>query len=328
VSYQVVVLHRPLTFKDQSLVKTVTTDEVAERFENSIRSAGFSVITVAVGENIEAVLEKFDRKHTVFFNCCEGTDDDPNGYDPITGLLERCGYAYTGASDPVLLWSFDKTNMKNRLIEHNIPTPKHGIYVDGDSREWSVFPALVKPANQHGSFGINPTSVVHTPDELEQQVLKVYQTYKSAALVEDFIDGPEFRVYITGNEELDIYPLYGTYYDAEPDIRERIWSYENKWAEVQSNPVLRHELPSVLEGDLQARIEEAAAKSYRAIEARDYGTVDIRVRDSIPYVLDANQNPDISEGYSFAQAAEAGGRDYPALLRRIIELAAERLPEE
>ena len=49
------------------------------------------------------------------------------------------------------------------------------------------------------------------------------------------------------------------------------------------------------------------------------------VRDGIPYVLDMNQNPDISEGFSFAQAAEAGGCSYADLIGKIVMLAAERL---
>jgi len=225
----------------------------------------------------------------------------------------------------VLAWSYDKANTKTRLVAHNIPTPEYAICSDGDSRSWTIFPALVKPVNQHGSFGITRASVVDTPEQLEARVREVYATWGQPALVEDFIDGPEYRVYILGNEPLEILPLYATYYDAAPDYHDHIWGYDNKWTESGNNDILRYELPPVIDPDLQARVEKAATESYRVCEARDYGTVDIRVRDNIPYVLDMNQNPDISEGYSFAQAAQAGGCNYSELLAKIVLLAAERL---
>jgi D-alanine-D-alanine ligase len=327
MNFQVIILYRKLMFQDTTLEKTVVNHEIMIRFEKTLQSAGFDARLLDVGEGIAEVLKQYDPCKTVYFNCCEGTDDDPNGYDPITALLESAGYVYTGASDPVLAWSYNKVNMKNRLVEHGIPTPEFAYCTDGDSRNWTTFPALVKPVNQHGSFGITRASVVDTPEQLEERVRYVYERWKKPALVEDFIDGPEYRVYILGNETLEILPLYATYYDNAPDYHDHIWGYDNKWTEFGTNDILRYELPPKLDAAMQARIEKAASDGYRVCEARDYGTVDIRVRDGIPYVLDMNQNPDISEGYSFAQAAEAGGCSYADLIGKIVMLAAERLPK-
>jgi D-alanine-D-alanine ligase len=327
VSYRVIILHRPLKFTNPSLTVTVVTEEYIQRFESALQEAGFDARLVDVLDDIEDVLQTFDPRSTLIFNCCEGTDDDPNGYDPITGLLEKYGFGYTGASDPVLAWSHDKANMKARLVEHGIPTPKYAICHNGIPQAWDTFPALVKPANQHGSFGITRASVVDSPESLAAQVKDVHETWKKAALVEDFIDGMEIRVYMLGNDEIEVLPLYATYYDAMPDYHDHLFGYENKWGEESANALLTYALPPKLPDDLQALIVKAAVDGYRACEARDYGTVDIRVRDGIPYVLDVNQNPDISDGYSFADAAKAGGYDYPTLLAKIVRYAAERLPK-
>jgi D-alanine-D-alanine ligase len=327
VTFQVIILHRPLSFSDPLMSTTVVDEQIMERFEESLKSAGFDAHLLSVGDDIASVLQTFDPAKTVYFNCCEGTDEDPNGYDPITALLDSAGYVYTGACDEVLSWSFDKTNMKKRLVSKDIPTPEYMICSDGDSRAWSLFPALVKPVNQHGSFGITRASVVDTPEQLEEQVRYVYETWKRPALVEDFIDGPEYRVYILGNDELEILPLYATYYDTAPDYHDHIWGFDNKWTDHGTNDQMRYELPAQPEPDLQRRIEQAAIDGFRVCEARDYGAVDIRVRDGIPYVLDVNQNPDISEGYSFAQAAQAGGCTYAELVGKIVLHAAERLPK-
>jgi D-alanine-D-alanine ligase len=328
MDYQVIILYRALTFSDPTMEHTVVNHDIMVRFEQTLKSAGFDARLLDVGDDIAEVLATFDPCKTVYFNCCEGTNDDPNGYDPITGLLESAGYVYTGASDPVLAWSHDKANTKKRLVENGVPTPDFALYKDGDSRGWTIFPALVKPVNQHGSFGITRASVVDTPEELEARVQYVYERWKLPALVEDFIDGPEYRVYILGNDRLEILPLYATYYDAAPDYHDHIWGYDNKWTESGTNDILRYELPPKLTAEMQGRIEKAAADGYRVCQARDYGTVDIRVRDGVPYVLDMNQNPDISEDFSFAQAAEAGGCSYAELIAKIVLLAAERLEEK
>jgi D-alanine-D-alanine ligase len=325
VDYQVIILYRKLMFQDTTLEKTVVNHDVMIRFEQTLQAAGFDARLLDVGDDIAEVMATFDPCKTVYFNCCEGTNDDPNGYDPITALLDSAGYVYTGASDPVLAWSHNKANMKHRLVEHGIPTPEFALCKDGDSRGWTTFPALVKPVNQHGSFGITRASVVDTPEQLEARVQYVYERWKLPALVEDFIDGPEYRVYILGNDNLEILPLYATYYDNAPDYHDHIWGYDNKWTENGTNDILRYELPPKLTLEMQACIEKAATDSYGVCQARDYGTVDIRVRDGVPYVLDMNQNPDISEGYSFAQAAEAGGCSYAELIGKIVLLAAERL---
>src|SRR5687768_11295328 len=177
MTFQVIVLHRALKFADPALVNTVITEEFMMRFEESLKTAGFNTGSVRVEDDIATILKGFDPAKTVYFNCCEGADDDPNGYDPITGLLEAAGYVYTGACDPVLVWSYDKENTKKRLVKHNIPTPEYAICSDGDSRSWTTFPAFVKPVNQHGSFGITRASVVDTPDQLETRVREVYATW-------------------------------------------------------------------------------------------------------------------------------------------------------
>jgi D-alanine-D-alanine ligase len=326
VTFQVVVLHRPLTFSDPSLIETVMTEQTIEYFDAALKTAGLDPLVLPVGDDIARDLDQFDHTRTVYFNCCEGIDDDPNGYDPITALLEELGCVFTGAADPVLVRSFHKGDMKTRLVGNNIPTPEYALCTDGDSRGWDIFPALVKPVNQHGSFGISRASVVDTPEQLEARVRHVYDCWKQPALVEDFIDGPEYRVFILGNGHLEILPLYATYYDAAPDYHDHLWGYDNKWTEHGTNDILRYALPPTLDADVQARIETAALDGYRVCEARDYGAVDIRVRDGIPYVLDVNQNPDITDGGSFAQAAAACGCSYPELLAKIVLLASQRLP--
>jgi D-alanine-D-alanine ligase len=82
-----------------------------------------------------------------------------------------------------------------------------------------------------------------------------------------------------------------------------------------------------LPDEMRARLQKVAVQAYRALRVRDYGRVDLRLTEAGEiYVLEVNANPYLERDSEFAMAAEAAGYEYPALLERIVELAAERQP--
>jgi D-alanine-D-alanine ligase len=327
--FEVVIVHRVLHYIDPLNNQPDNSLQTVVGMPKALQKAGIKASLLLVESDIEERLKAYDPATTIFFNTCEGEDDNPNWYDPITSLLERLGLNCTGARDEILQGSQDKRIMKEQLLRGGVSTPDYEICADGKLNGWGRFPALVKPANQHGSFGITRTSVVDSYADLKRQVEEVLDTWKGPALIEDFIDGAEYRAYMVGNgDHIEIMPLYATIYDAVPDHHDRLFGFDNKWkAEAcEVNELLHYELPAKLSPEMQTLIEREAKAAYRAVEARDWGACDIRVRDGVPYVLDANQNADISEGYSFATAAAAGGITYPELLKKVVLHAAERLP--
>jgi D-alanine-D-alanine ligase len=72
-------------------------------------------------------------------------------------------------------------------------------------------------------------------------------------------------------------------------------------------------------------VQEAALGAFRAVGGRDYGRVDVMVRDNgAPVVLEVNTLPGMTETSLFPKAAAAVGLSYPALCQRMIELALRR----
>jgi D-alanine-D-alanine ligase len=77
--------------------------------------------------------------------------------------------------------------------------------------------------------------------------------------------------------------------------------------------------------ELATRIQNMAKRIYRTLELDGYARIDFRLaNDGTPYFLEANPNPEISQGEEFALSAKHDGIKYPDLLHRILALGIKR----
>ena len=107
--------------------------------------------------------------------------------------------------------------------------PRWAQFDEPGQLPWSVFPAIVKPAWEHCSIGVDRWAVVLDADELERRVAHVIAEYDQPALVEDFIDGREFHVPLWGNDTVEMLPPVEMDFSALGDVRDRLCSYEAKF---------------------------------------------------------------------------------------------------
>jgi D-alanine-D-alanine ligase len=164
-----------------------------------------------------------------------------------------------------------------------------------------------------------------TEEELLRRVEYVVETYDQPALVEDFIDGREFRVSIWGNTQLLILPPAEMDFSAFDDVRERLCTYDAKFVPESAHyRKIETLLPASLTEAERRRLERVSRLAYRALGCRDYARIDIRLRNGIFFVLDVNPNADISTDASMAFAAENAGYSYGAMGSYIARLAARR----
>ena len=108
--------------------------------------------------------------------------------------------------------------------------------------DWPVFPAIVKPANQHSSYGVSRRSLVENPAELRRQVQWVLEEFGGPAVVEEFVDGREIHVALIGNRDVTILPAMEIDYSLFGDIHDRIYTNEAKF-DKQQPAVLPDEVP-------------------------------------------------------------------------------------
>jgi D-alanine-D-alanine ligase len=105
-------------------------------------------------------------------------------------------------------------------------------------------------------------------------------------------------------------------------------SYAAKWVETsteyQKTSVV---CPAEVDAELGAQISRVALQAFRAIGARGYGRVDMRLDETgAPRVLEVNCNPCLDEGMGLARSAVMAGYSYPQLLQLVIRAALEPQP--
>ena len=83
-------------------------------------------------------------------------------------------------------------------------------------------------------------------------------------------------------------------------------------------------IPALLTFKEEQAIRKVAENTFRAVGLRDFGRVDIRFDNGIPYIIDINELPDLSPDAGFWNSARVGGMSYPQMVERILTLAMKR----
>lgn len=294
----------------------------------SLKAQGHPVGEQRISDPLLAMrLAKWDPGKLVVLNWCEAVPGLERSEPLVPLALEALGFTYTGSPAEVLSLSWDKRSVKRILTRARILTPRWKAYSTAKCKDWKTFPAIVKPALEHCSLGLSPSSVVMDAGELAEQVERVLEEMKQPAMVEDFIDGPEFHVNLWGNRVVQMLPPAEMDFSCFEDPRDRLCTFDSKFTPGSLHyEGIRVRVPSSLGPDQLRRLERISIKTYRAVGCRDYARLDIRLRGNRFYVLDVNPNPDISSDTSMALCAEHAGYSYGSMLSHLVRLAAQRHP--
>lgn len=301
----------------------------AERMAEGLRREGHPVETLELtGPDVAGALAPFDPRAFVVFNWCDGLPGVLHGETRVARVLERRGFTFTGASSAVLRLAYDKPKVKAILERRGVPIPAWRVAETASAGDWDRFPAIVKPIHEHASLGLTPESVVLSRDEMEARIRYVLERLGQPALVEDFIDGREFHVGVWGNGRAEALPAVEMDFSAFDDIHDRLCTWDAKFdpTSVHYQRTVSH-IPAPLTAPETEALQRVAIAAYRAVGCRDYGRMDIRLRDGVFHVLDVNPNADLSADASLACSAEVAGYFYGQMASRIVALAAHRHPD-
>ena len=316
--------------ESQDLIALQGTIKTAASIHEALSRLNYNAILLPVKNDLEVLaknLSQYSPRSTFVFNVCDGFAGDNYSAAKIPQLLGDLGFKHTGASAQVIRRCTDKARTKRFLVNRGVPTPSYQVFDRAKGSVSVPFPSIVKPIHEDASIGIDEKSVVTSRSALLQRVDYVVSEYAQPALVEEYIDGREFSVSMWGNgkRQLEVMPITEHDFSAFDDPLKSFLTYESKWIE---DSVPYNEFKVVCPADLTAQdegnIKQTAVDAFRAMGLRDFGRVDIRYRETTPFVIDVNEIPDLSPDAGFARAAETAGYSYDQMVDRILNLAMTR----
>jgi D-alanine-D-alanine ligase len=277
------------------------------------------------------LLRRLDEwKPDAVFNLFEGEADRTETEIHNAGLLESFGVPFTGANTFGLALARDKIRTKYLLAGGGVRSAPFMVVERTPVADWPHrWPAIVKPAFQDASVGIDQGSVVTSQAELENRVVYVIGKYGSPVLVEEFIHGRELHVNlfedaVTG--QLRIIPPAELKFTFPPGEEQRhIYSYAAKWDEDSIEYKSANLLSAItLESPLAERVETICTTAYRLTGMRDYARVDLRITDAgEPFVIEVNPNPHINS-LIVVEGLKAMGWDFARFVQGLMANALAR----
>jgi D-alanine-D-alanine ligase len=243
----------------------------------------------------------------------------------VISYLELRRLAYTGVNPRGLVLANDKALSKKILAFHRIRVPGFAVFRKGRRAKRPAklgFPLIVKGATEHASLGIAQASIVHSDEELAQRVDLIQRTVCPEAIAEEYIEGRELTVSVMGNQRLETGPVWELSFDNLPAGSRPIATRKVKWDHAYQERIgLRSGPAADLEPEVEVRLAKLAKRIYKILGLSGYARVDLRMRpDGVPFVLEANPNPDLSFGEDFAESMEKRGYSYPQLVEKLVSL--------
>jgi D-alanine-D-alanine ligase len=310
------------------LVALQETARVAMHINNALKTLGYFTIPIAVHSSLSELrktLAPFSPKTAFVFNNCDSFNGNNMAATKVVRLIETLGFRHTGSTAGVIKTCIDKSRMKQKLAVAHLPTPRYQVFTRPEGLYHGGFPAIVKPLTDDGSIGIDLHSVVQNHAELMERIKHVIEHYQQAALVEEFVPGRELTVSVWGNRNLQALPISEQDYSLIRNPLHHILTYASKWdPESFHYKNIPTHCPARLAPDETKRVVNTALRAYRAMSLRDFGRIDIRYHDGVPYVIDINEVPDLGPGSGFSVAATAAGFSYAEMIAHLLELALER----
>jgi D-alanine-D-alanine ligase len=261
------------------------------------RAAGIELDADAVAGRLDGLQAVFIAMH--------------GGYGENGGVqadLDAMRVPYTGPGAAASRIAMDKVLTKRTVEKAGVPTAPYEVLPAGVSSTNLPLPVVVKPPRDGSSAGL---SRVREAAEWPAALDAARRLDPAGeVLVETYLPGREWTVGILDQEPLPVVEI------GAPDG----W-YDRK-AKYTAG-ASRYGFPSGGADDALTRhCQELALAAYRAVGGRGMSRVDFRILpDGRPFLLEINTIPGFTPTSLLPKAAAKAGIAFPALCRRILEMA-------
>lgn len=274
---------------------------------------GYKDVTlIDVDRNIASIL--VDTKIEFAINMLHGRYGEDGC---IQGVLEFLNIPYSGCKVKASSICMDKIMTKKVLSTiPEIPLIKSVNVTKDDYREKIKelnYPIIIKPANEGSSIGMTK---VDTENELDSAINEALKC-DDEILVEEYLQGKSATVGVlekrNDNGEVEIFatPILGF------KTKTQWYDYEAKYTKGLTEFIL----PADFSQELTKQIQDLAIKAHKACSCKGVSRVDFLVYNNIPYILEINTNPGMTDTSDLPAQANEMGIDYNSLVELILKTA-------
>jgi D-alanine-D-alanine ligase len=278
--------------------------DLTEAAEEIARALPGAAVAGVRGEAREILSILTAHRPNVVFNLCEAPLGRSRLESQVAALFEWEGVRFTGSGSETLALCRRKDRTKAVLAAAGVPVPRAG-----------GFPCIVKPMDEDGSAGLDHDAVCGDADELERARARC----AGPVVVEEFLPGKEFVVSLWGRTR----PEHISIGEVSFDNALRLFTYAAKWhpdSRDYANSRLHYH--TEIDPPLRAALAAAARGAWRAVGARGYLRVDVRLdEDGVPRVLDVNPNPDVTPDLAMHRAVTEAGWTWEQFVHRQVDWA-------
>ena len=260
---------------------------------------------VDVNENIAQTLKK--GKFEYAYNALHGKYGEDGC---IQGLLEILKIPYSGCGTMASAICMNKEYTKKILsTDKQIPLIKSVFIQKGEDILQAVadlkYPMMIKPVSEGSSFGM---SKVENQEQLLNAV-KEAQKYNPDVLIEEYLTGICATVGVLENnnktfatEILELRPK-NEWYD-----------YEAKYTKGMTEFIL----PAEISAEMTEKVKKLAVKAHNLAHCSGVSRVDFHIVEDIPYILEINTSPGMTDTSDLPAQAACMGIDYDTLVLLIL----------
>lgn len=231
----------------------------------------------------------------------------------IQGVLEILQVPYTGCGVMASSVCMNKEYTKRMLaVDSEIPLIKSVFVRKGDDVKTAVeglkYPLITKPVSEGSSFGMTK---VNTPDELQNAYNEAVK-FNDDVLIEEYLVGIGCTVGVLEN---DGKPFATEILELRP--KNEWYDYEAKYTKGMTEFIL----PAEISAEMTAKVKEIAVKAFEITGCSGVSRVDFLIVNDIPYVLEINTSPGMTETSDLPAQAAVMGIDYDNLVLAILNSA-------
>ncbi len=242
------------------------------------------------------------------FNAIHG---HPGEDGALPAYWEMLGLPHSSAAFDKMALTFNKMYTLAAVKAYDVPVApslfyRHTDRIDRPRIDREIgYPLIVKPNRAGSSYGI---SKVNRPGELDEAIRIAFRE-DDEILIEKFIEGREFSIgVIKLNGGIQVFPITEIIPEGE------FFDYEAKYLG-KSQEIT----PARLTSAEEKLLRDTAARVYEVLDLDGVSRAEYILQDGIPYFLEINMVPGLTEASILPQQIRAAGKNLSQVFDEIIE---------